>query len=195
MEGYTTSPWNSLEIVKIVVGFLTPASVLFFGWFLNKKLKSLDLVLWRSQKLIDKRLELYDDIAPKLNLLYCFFMWRGNWKDTSPPIALKTKRDLDKVVNIYWHLLGRSFYDSYRSYIHTLFSTFTGPGQDAKLRTEVSCGEGDRTKDCNYDWNPQWSGYFVDREKCSSLEEVKKSYDHLMNCFKSSLGITNKAIG
>ena len=48
-----SDPWNSLEIAKLVIAFLTPLSVALFGWFVSRRLKKLELAQWSNQKLIE----------------------------------------------------------------------------------------------------------------------------------------------
>lgn len=123
----TDAPWNTLEIVKLAVGTLTPISVAILAWFLNRRMKRLGLIQWSNQKLIEKRIAVYDSVAPQLNLLLCFFTWVGYWKEISPQNAIQAKRDLDKAFNIYRHLFELAVYEAYQSYIHILFETFVGP--------------------------------------------------------------------
>lgn len=92
--------WNSLEVVKLLIGVLTPLSVAAFGWFISHRLKRFELMQWSNQKLVEKRLTLYDFLAPRLNKLLCFYTWIGDWKDISPQDVVKTKRDLDQSMYI-----------------------------------------------------------------------------------------------
>ena len=57
-------PWNSLEIVKLILTGFTPVILAFIGLFLNRQLKRFEHRQWRNQKLIEKRLVIYDDIFP-----------------------------------------------------------------------------------------------------------------------------------
>jgi len=52
----SVNPWNTLEITKLVISFLTPLTVALMGWFISRKLKRLELIQWSNQKLIEKRL-------------------------------------------------------------------------------------------------------------------------------------------
>lgn len=186
-------PWNSLEVAKIAVGILTPLSVAILGWFLNARIKRLDLIQWNNQKLIEKRLAVYDQVAPLLNTLFCFFMWVGYWKDISPASAIQAKRDLDKSMNIYRHLFDRSVYDAYQAFIHILFETFTGPGHDAKLRTFVVSPDGNRQTDTNYVWDEKWSSRFSTPDKMASKKDIVQSYDALMAQLRRALGVDQRA--
>jgi len=118
------SEWNSLEVAKLGASIFTPVVVIVLGLFINRRLKRFEHLQWSNQKLIEKRLELYDKLAPQLNKLYCFYMWVGYWKKISPEEAIATKRELDMQVNIYRHLLGTEFYSEYEKYIALLFETY-----------------------------------------------------------------------
>lgn len=189
----TEAPWNTLEIAKLTVGVLTPMSVAVLAWFLNKRMKRLDLIQWSNQKLIEKRIAVYDSVAPQLNLLLCFFTWVGYWKEISPQNAIQAKRDLDKAFNIYRHLFEADVYEAYHSYIHLLFETFIGPGHDARLRTIVKGGDGDREKDGLYDWKNEWDDQFAKPDNVPSKNEIRIAYGELMSALTRALGVQSNA--
>jgi len=60
------SPWNSLEIVKLVVATLTPIAVALLGLYLTRLAKRFEHLQWRNQRLIEKRIAVYDALAHKL---------------------------------------------------------------------------------------------------------------------------------
>jgi hypothetical protein len=181
------NPWNSLEVIKLIVGILTPLSVAAFGWFISRRLKRFELVQWTNQKLIEKRLALYDSVAPLLNQLLCFYTWVGHWKDISQSDVIKAKRELDKPFNIYRHLFDDDVYGAYHAYIHALFETHTGAGRDAKIRSHIRSVDGDRTRHCTYTWNPMWSERFSS-EHVVEKTDVRKYYFRLMDGLRVALG-------
>ncbi|AOI72385.1 hypothetical protein WI73_13125 [Burkholderia ubonensis] len=181
------NPWNSLEIVKLVLGVLTPLSVACLGWLVARRLKRLELVQWTNQKLIEKRLALYDAVAPLLNQLLCFYTWIGHWKDISPDDVIRAKRELDRTFHIYRYLFGDDVYDAYHTYIHALFETHTGAGQDARIRSLIEAPNGDRTKHGTYAWNPAWYGRFATANVVDGAE-VRAHYIRLMEVLRVSLG-------
>lgn len=170
-----SDPWNSLEVAKLLIRFLTPLSVAILGWVISRHLKRLDLIQWTSQKVIEKRVVVYDSIAPKLNMLLCFFTFVGYWKTISPEDVVNAKRDLDKEINIYRHVFDDNVYSTYQAFIHTLFETYTGPGQDAKILSVVKSSDGDRTAHCNYQWKEEWSSLFLSG-KMNSKNEIRTKY-------------------
>ena len=66
---------------------------------------------WTNQRLIEKRLTLYDTVAPQLNALLCFYTWIGYWKDISPDDVIRAKRELDRTFHIYRYLFDDDVYD------------------------------------------------------------------------------------
>ena len=180
---------NILEIIKIVIGALTPIVVAIVGWFISSRLKKLDLVQWSNQKLIEKRLEIYDSIAPLLNDFLCFYTWVGDWKDISPELIIKAKRQLDKKINIYRFLFAENVYQAYQSFISLLFETYTAPGENAKIRSHIQSLDGNRISDCTYEWKPEWSDVFS-KKNIEDKNAVRKAYLHLMDELRISLGIT-----
>lgn len=182
--------WNALEIAKLLVGILTPFSVAVIGWIISRNLKRLDLAQWKNQKLIEKRISVYDSVAPQLNLLLCFFTWVGNWKSISPETAIKTKRDLDRAMSVYRYLFDDEVYVLYESFIRTLFETYTGAGQDARIKSLIRCNDGDRTA-CDYPWKDEWSTRFSAPGKVASKDEIRDIYHELMSELTCSFGVSH----
>jgi len=185
-------PWSSLEVAKLLIGVLTPLSVAILGWLVSRHLKQLELIQWTNQKVIEKRIIVYDSIAPKLNMLLCFFTFVGYWKSVSPADVVNAKRDLDKEVNIYRHVFDENVYSTYQSFIHTLFDTYTGPGHDAKILSMIKGSDGDRTAHCTYQWNEKWSSLFLP-DKANSKKEIQAKYLELMSALTNSLGVKRGA--
>ncbi|MBN3776038.1 hypothetical protein G3O06_00465 [Burkholderia sp. Ac-20345] len=183
------NPWNSLEIVKLVLGVLTPLSVACLGWLVARRLKRLELVQWTNQRLIEKRLALYDAVAPQLNALLCFYTWIGYWKDISPDDVIRAKRELDRTFHIYRYLFDDDVYDAYHTYIHALFDVHTGPGRDARIRSLIQAPDGDRSVHGSYEWKPAWSDRFATANVVPK-DDVLRHYTQLMERLRVALGAT-----
>lgn len=181
--------WTSLEAAKLAVGVLTPLSVAGLGWYISRSLKRLELLQWTNQKLIEKRIAIYDDVGPKINQLFCFYMWVGNWKDISPPEVLQIKRELDHRMYVYEHLFDRDVYFAFREFMGTLFDTFQGVGMDAKIKSRVKGPDGDRTSHGTCTWVSEWDRKFSDPAKAASLHEVEVSHAALIKAFARSIGV------
>lgn len=182
---------TSYEILKLIVQILTPVTVLGLGWYFNQRLKKIDFRHWSNQKVIEKRLKLYDEIAPKLNMLLCFYIWKGDWKNISPDHVLEAKRELDKTLIIYKYLFDDSVFSSYESYIELLFETYSKRGASAKLLTGIDGPGGNREHDGSYVWKKEWDNYFSRREG-KGIKAVSVSYESLMNNLRASIGLSKE---
>lgn len=179
---------NTLEAAKIIISVLTPITVAVVGYFLNQRLKSIDNAQWQSRKITEKRIELYDDIAPDLNKVFCFCTFLGYWKDISPRDVLMAKRSLDKTVNIYRHLLSDNFYELYNEFMHLAFQTFTGWGEDAKIKANISSSMADRRIHANYKWEVAYDDMFQENAFASS-KKFEQAYLGMMNALRNSIGL------
>ena len=163
-----------VEYAKLAASILTPLTVLGIGYFLNRRLKSIDDAQWQNRKVVEKRLEIFDQLAP--------------WKEVSPRDAVETKRDLDKTVNIYRHLLSEEFYDAYNEYIHSIFETFSEAGHKAKIRSTIESVDGDRRKHTNYEWEDEFDTWFSE-DLTLTRQEVKKKYVAVMDALRDCIGL------
>jgi hypothetical protein len=92
------SIWTSLEVVTLIAQLLTPVAVAGLGLYFTRIAKRFEHLQWRNQRLIEKRIAIYDDLAPHFNDLLCYFTFVGCWKDLTPPEVVKLKRAVDKKV-------------------------------------------------------------------------------------------------
>jgi hypothetical protein len=190
MQTETQSVWNSLEIVKLIISGLTPIVVGILVWKLNEAIKKFEHRQWRNQKLIERRLEIYDKIAPQLNDLLCYFTYIGCWKDLTPEQVIKMKRNLDKEIYLAQPLFSSAFFSYCMSFMNLCYEPFVGWGRDAKLRTKF-----ERRKEANSKWNLSWEEMFSKDEKdkdgndrVKKPREIKEAYKILMNCFSEEIG-------
>jgi len=185
----SNDPWNTLELAKLAVGILTPLSVAGLGLLISRHLKRLDLIQWKNQKLLEKRIAVYDAVAPQLNLLLCFFTWVGNWKTISPDAVIQAKRELDRTFNVYRFLFDGEVYKAYQAFLQVLFETYTGAGHDARILSVVRGRDGDREANATYVWLPDWTARFTTPDKIATKEEVFRRYQHLMARLTRSFGV------
>jgi hypothetical protein len=185
-------PWNSLEIAKLLVGVLTPLSVAALGFLISSRLKRLDLAQWKSQKLLEKRIAVYDQVAPQLNLLLCFYTWVGYWRSITPDSVIQAKRELDRTMNVYRYLFQDEVYMAYQAFVNVLFETYTGAGHDAKILSAIRTPDGDRISNATFAWQPEWSGRFTVGGKVATKSEVRSKYQHLMAKLTESFGVVHR---
>jgi hypothetical protein len=190
METLTKDPWNSLEVVKLLVSGLTPLILALIGLYLNRRLKKFEHRQWRNQKLIEKRLAVYDDLAPLLNDLLCYYTYVGDWKDFMPDDIIKKKRIFDKKFYIAAPLFSQSFFSEIMTFINLCFKPYQGWGHNAKLLTATK-----RRKDYYGDhWDKKWDELFInDENKVTDPETIKASYLRIMKVFSDEIGLNENS--
>jgi hypothetical protein len=156
MTNAATSVWNSLEVAKLLVATLAPISVALLGWFISERFKRLDDFQWKNRKVVEKRIEIFDKLAPDLNQLYCYFAWVGNWKELTPPEIIAIKRSLDHGFHVNRYIIGEEVFRAYNAFIALTFEVFTGAGKDARMRTAITGPDGDRRLSSLHPWETAW---------------------------------------
>jgi hypothetical protein len=151
------SPWNSLEISKLIVGALTPIAIGFFTVQTNKALVQETEVRARERhteetqrqqrerveseererfaQVVRYRAELWRTISPQMNDLYCYFLYVGHWKQLAPNDILGKKRELDKQVYSNSPFFSPTFLAKYNAFMNEAFQTGNGWGLDATLKS------------------------------------------------------------
>jgi hypothetical protein len=180
--------WNSLEIVKLAIAVLTPIIIAFIAFRFNKILKRVEKQQWTNQKIIEKRIEIFDLIVPKLNDLFCYFCYIGNWKEISPLEIIEIKRKLDKEINIYSPLFSEGLAQKYNDLIEFCFETFTSWGEDAKIKSLY-----ENRKLYGKRWEDNWKNYF-NKMDVKDVTLIKEKYYDLMNFLKNDLDIYQSGI-
>ena len=84
-------------------------------------------------------------------------------------------------------LFSEKFFKSYLFFIDILFETYTGMGEDAKLKTVHR----DR-KECIENWDDSWNKMFTENIELSGLQELIDGYEELMSLFSQELGLNLK---
>lgn len=182
--------WNSLEIVKLVVGLLTPAAMLMIGLWMDRRIKEYEHRQWSNQKVIEKRLDVYERITPQLNELMCYFLQIGAWKRNDPRSIISMKRDIDKIAYIYAPLFSEQFLERYNGFMSVCFATFRGDGKDAQLRIEAQpYRDAFVGKDGCGTWDAAWDDCYTGKEEKSEEGDVRKAYRELVGLIARELGV------
>jgi hypothetical protein len=175
--------WTWLETTKLAAGLLTPVAVAVFGIFIHHVTKRFEHAQWRSQKLVEKRLAVYDDLAPQLNDVLCYFTYVGGWRDLEPLSVVALKRLIDKKIHLAAPLFSREFYSYCSEFQELCFETYVSWGRDARLRTRF-----ERRRDA---LATKW---IVDWETCFSPNptdpgDVREAYRRVMAAFAVDIGV------
>jgi len=176
-------PWNWLEVAKLAASLVTPVVVAILGVYIHRVTKRFELSQWKSQKLIEKRLAVYDDLAPLLNDLLCFFTYVGAWKEIDPPTAVNLKRKVDKKIHLAAPLFSPRFFNACMTFQNLCFETYAGWGVDARLRSQS-----ERRKEASgAKWDGGWDQLFSD--EASDPKAIRESYREIMEAFAADLGV------
>ena len=178
---FVAAEWNSLEIAKLAVGALTPIFLFVLGYMVTRAARRVEDAQWASRKLVERRLDLYEDMGPLLNDLFCCFALVGHFQEVTPPVALARKRKLDRVFHAHAALFGPEFRDRYLDFMNVCFLPFTGPAQPARLRASVAAQKRERTN-----WDPDWEKMFA--EEHAPPQQIAAAYDDMMDAFASDVG-------
>ncbi len=131
----TTTPWNSLEITKLIVSSLIPLSVVIFGWLTSSALQNKQDAIDNNRRLIEKRQEIYEVIRIPLNDIFVYIADVGHYKDLTPQRIIDHRRTLHALMHTnraYWSVETFSAYLKYMDEI--AFQTYVGVNQNAKIR-------------------------------------------------------------
>ena len=175
MDAKKLSPWNSLEIAKLAVSCLTPLLVLILGIAINSSLRNAEL-----------RTEIYRDVGGNLNDIYAYVSFVGGWKELTPVDILERKRKVDKAMYTYRPFFSAELFDTYEEFMAAVFKPYGGPGQDARIRSDISTPDGDRRIHSTNIWNPAWEDRFT---KERNKNDQRNAYDRFLNQLARDLSL------
>lgn len=183
--------WTSLEIANLAVSTLTPIAVVGVGYLVSRATTRLESVQWANQTVIQRRLEIFSAVAPKLNRLLCFALFIGGWKETTPQEAIKLKRETDEIMHVNRVLFSPDLFAAYLIYMETLFLVYARVDGDAPIRADIACPLGDR-RNLPW-WQPGMESLFSDPPNPSHAD-IRRAYDELGEHFRRDLYVTRQEL-
>jgi hypothetical protein len=180
-----------LEILKLAVSVATALAVVVVGYYLTSATKRVEAMQWASQTVIERRLEIFSVVAPKLNRLLCFALFIGTWKDLTPHDVIRLKREADETMHVNRFLFSDELFATYVGFMDTLFAHFSRTDCDAPIRADIANRLGDRRK--LPWWNPQLTSCFADPPHPTAAD-LRSSYDALGEAFRRDLYVTRREL-
>jgi len=171
---------TGLEIVKIVASVSTPIIVLVLGVWAKNIAVDYEKRASLNDRVIEKRVELYEKVDDDLNDIFVFLIQVGNWKDLTPQMVVEKKRRVDKIMYTsrpYWSDVA---FNAYMEFMSSAFETYTGIGEDAKFRTETW-----QFKEL-LGWEESWSKWFSSNP--TDISELRSRYNVLMKRLAAEFG-------
>jgi hypothetical protein len=176
--------WDSLKIVITAIAILSPFVIVYLLVRIKRikrDKKSLSDQHQANQKLLEKRVEIYEHMGPRLNDLLCFYSYTGNWKELTPMRIMGIKRELDKHMSSQGALFSDELIAGYNALMQVCFVAFSGWEQEEKIKSQYTLRQEQQTN-----WDESWIPYF-DTNNVLDGTVVKTRYDELMSCFKKEL--------
>lgn len=175
--------WRSIAIVSMIVALLTPIIMVFLAFRFSRMMKRMNKKQWSNQKVVEKRIEVYGKIVPKLNDIFSFFCYIGNWSEITPIEVLRLKKELDKDMNTYASLFSDDLRNKYMAFKQLCFVSMSGWEHDEKIKSLYQLRQ-----ENNLEWDDDWIQYF-DTNNVIDAVKVKERYDELIESFKEDLVI------
>jgi hypothetical protein len=185
-----TDPGSTgMAAVQLAVDALTPLAVVAVGYLLNRRLRQVEQVQWSNQTVVARRLQIFSEVAPKLNRLLCFATFVGLWKEIKPAQVVALKRELDETMYANRLLFSDDLFAGYQAFMATLFAMYASTDADAPLRSPISqAGLGDRR---NLPWWEAAMANSFSTGTPATLPEIHAAYDTLSQSFRADLYVTH----
>jgi len=172
------------ETLLLLKPYLTPIVLLLLGVWARKIAINHEKRNSLHNRIIEKRVNIYDAVGKNLNDIFSFVVLVGDWKKLTPEEILSKKREVDQIMYInrpYW---SKAVFNIYISFMNTAFEVYTGSSQDAQIRANS-----EKFKKLP-GWNDTWKKYF-------STQEVKNkdlwdAFDKLTKALSKEFGFYQK---
>ena len=179
----TEQIWNSLKIPIMIIATLAPIIIAFLVIRYNRIIKRLDRKHQTNQRIVEKRIEIYDRIGPKLNDIFCFYCYNGNWKEITPIDIVRLKKELDKDINVNTPILSNDISGKYIDFMRLCFVSFSGWEHKEKIKSLYEIRQ-----EHNVEWNDDWIQFFDTNNVIEGIK-MKESYNELIEYFKKDLSL------
>jgi hypothetical protein len=163
---------------SLVADYLGPVATVVFGYWILRVTKRIESSQWKNQKLVEKRLEVWDKAGPSINAIYCYCRRIGSWKALTPPEVIQLKRDADQILYLNRPYFSGAFFKTFEAFMAVCFQTFGGHGTDARIKTEVwehQDVQGER-------WESAWTAMLLDAP--DNEQRLIRVYDDLLNAVR-----------
>jgi hypothetical protein len=170
----------NLEVWKIIVSALTPAAIAFAGLYINKAIKTREHKLAVLRRKQDIRKEIYDEIGPKLNQIFCFVCDVGDFGYYEPQHITDSRLQTNTKFKTYKKLWDDKTARVYDQFMELCFDINSGGvGTPAKIRATTYEKEVFFSR-VGKEWKPEWNKMFTDP---AYKDAVFKAYDSLVEAF------------
>jgi hypothetical protein len=181
--------WTGYEFATLAVTALTPITVAGLSFFVARTGRRIERVQWANQTVITRRLEIFGEVAPKLNQLLCFATFVGGWKQIKPQDAIGLKRQIDETMYANRVLFSDQLFTAYQKFMTALFAMYATTDADAHLRAPVASKWGDRR---NMQWWDESMASLFSTGQAGDINEIQAAYVNLGDQFRDDLYVTHQ---
>lgn len=162
-----------MEYLKLLASLLIPLSIALVGFFVQRALAAQSRS-WKFQdRIVDKRIEVYEKIAEDLNRIYCYVMDVGTFKSETPDTIIAAKRNVDRYMHIYQAIWSEDTFNAFSEYVNSAFDTYQDVGKDAAIRSRSSEKRAAQ-KNRNEEWPASWDERFTGERDPKHREKYKE---------------------
>ena len=182
--------WTSVQIATLVVEALTPITVAGLGVLFARTSRRIEQVQRANQTVVNRRLDIFGQLAPGLNQLLCFATFVGGWKEIQPKDAIATKRKLDETMYANRVLFSEDLFAAYHQFMATLFAMFATTGADALLRAPIESQWGDRRR--LPWWDEDSMASLFSTSSAASIGDIQAAHEQLAERFRGELYVARQ---
>lgn len=172
------------QYIDLIAKLILPVVLLMLGIWAKKIATNHEKRVSLDERVIEKRVEIYEAVGKDLNDIYVFLIQVGHWKELTPQDIIQKKRQVDKTMYIHRPYWSAEMFESYMNFMSAGFDAWNGSTEDAKIRT--SSRQFERLPN----WNDTWESFFT--KKTLDMDEVKRSYLALIGKFSEQFGFVQE---
>jgi hypothetical protein len=162
------SPKSWTDHAKLGADLAGPVIAAIFGIWVLRLTKRIEQNQWKNQKLIEKRILIWDQVGPIVNDIYCYCKRIGPWKKMTPADIIERKRAADKIIHVNRSYFSVEFFNSYMDFTEESFAMYQNHGDDAKIKTFIW-----EHKNASAHWDGHWDLLIEDK-----LDENKLDHSY-----------------
>jgi hypothetical protein len=180
--------------INLFISVLTPIVIAIVGLMIQNAVNRTEHEWKTGERRAEQREKIYTELAPNLNIIYCYANEVGDYTSYSPPEIIAKKRFADRMFYDYygyWSAKTKSAYDTFMVYC---FETNKRAAKDALIRTG-SYHKRAAFADKPDGWDNSWNAAFSDPKnvlvKGPEDPVMKSLYIALVNSFLGDLEVNS----
>lgn len=164
-----------VTLLSLIIGFM----IYRCNWVLKRMKKTHET----NHIIVQKRIEAFDKIGPKLYDLISFFCYSGSWQEITPVDIMRLKKEMDKDISFNTLVFSQSLLEKYNGLNQLCFVSSTGWEHKEKIKSLY-----DLRKEHNTEWNEEWINLFDTKNVVDAIT-LRDRYNELLLSFKKDINM------